>query len=191
MTEGLRMIWAGLGPIPLALPNRRLGSPGEKNSREKTGPQKPSRDALSLAACRALCPPTGVSRGALGDPLSAWLPRASWGSGPSGNGWRPPDWRHWALTDFHNCHPFGSYFGTLLVLTLSYSWFSPILRDPGSSVIIRDSGYMGWVRAEPWCSLDVPDVVINIGGVCVHERDSESSCGRRRRLVCPGGALRR
>ena len=81
VTEGLRMIWAGLGPIPLALPNRRLGSPGEKNSREKTGPQKPSRDALSLAACRALCPPTGVSRGALGDPLSAWLPRVSWTSG--------------------------------------------------------------------------------------------------------------
>jgi hypothetical protein len=50
---------------------------------------------------------------------------------------------------------------------------------------------MGWVLGEVGCSLDVPDVVINIGGVCVHERDSESSCGRRRRLVCPGGALRR
>jgi hypothetical protein len=167
VTEGLRMNWVGKWALLEALPNRRLGSPGEKKSLEKTGPQKPSRDAPPTSG---LPHPLSSHRRRPGSPgrspSALRLPRGLMDlrtSGPSGNGWEPPDWRHWALTDFHNCHTSGSYFVTLPVLTLSF-----LLRV---FHINRDSDHTRWVLGEVGCSLDVWDVVINIGGVCVHERD--------------------
>jgi hypothetical protein len=172
------MNWVGKWALLEALPNRRLGSSGEKNSREKTGPQKPSRDAPPTSGLPHPLSSHRLQPGSPGrSPSVLRLLMDLWGSGPSGNGWRPPHGfpqlsHFWFLL----CHTSGSY----IVI--------PILRV---FHINRDSGYMGWVLGEVGCSLDAWDVVINIGGVCVHERDPESSCGRRRRLVCPGGALRR